>query len=126
MFARETLNRNIWLPPPPPSCKGRSEEEHHSRSFLDLNIVLAGYTVDANLNSVTLSSTSPASPSTATQGSSSSGGSSTNVGAIVGGVVGGVAAVALAAILALWLFGKKRRHSKVSTPFPLSHPQFCQ
>jgi len=77
----------------------------------------AGYTVDADVTNVALSSVTPASPTTSTA-TPSKGGSSTNVGAIVGGVVGGVAAVALVTVLALWLVAKKKHSSRVSTPPP--------
>ena len=78
--------------------------------------MVAGYTIDADVTNVQVSTVTPSSPqapppaaSVTTSPSSSSSGSGHNTGAIVGGVVGGVVGAALLALLALFIVRKTRK-----------------
>ena len=65
----------------------------------------AGYTVNADITSIMLASTTPA-----------SGGGSSHVGAIVGGIVGGLVALALLVVLVAWLALRQRRRHHQKKP----------
>ena len=65
----------------------------------------AGYTVNADITSIMLASTTPA-----------SGGGSSHVGAIVGGIVGGLVALALLVVLVAWLALRQRRRQHQKKP----------
>lgn len=76
-------------------------------------LYLVGYTIDADVDSVTVSTVTGGAPSPTstptTSSGSSSGGSSSNTGAIVGGVVGGIVGLALITLLAVWLYTHNKR-----------------
>lgn len=86
---------------------------------MNLDYVVFNSSTKPNIdNSTSLSSGTP---------STSSGGSNLNVGAIVGGAVGGVVALVLLALLAWWIWRRRRMSREVYTashsPVDLAEPE---